>query len=146
MRRIATAWVLGAVGSLGPVACGGASKPAPPPAAPEAAPPGRAAHTVSAVVLVNGCAHLGAGNAKLAEAAMNQLVDGCGSFSGDRVQFTATLLPGGAIQFEPRGNGAPSIPICVLNHPLLHRVKLAKACSLDVELEEGSMDVPKPKE
>ena len=118
--------------------------PPQPPAAPQ--PPPRAAHTVSAVVLVNGCAHFGAENAKLAELAMNQLVDGCGSFSGDRVQFTATLLPGGAIQFEPRGNGAPAIPICVLDHPLMHKVRLAKACSLDVELEEGSMDVPKPKE
>jgi hypothetical protein len=124
---------------------GCASRPAPTTASPSPAS-GRSARTVSAVVLVNGCAHLGAENARLAELAMSQLVDGCAaSFSGDRVQFTATLLPGGAIQFEPRGSGAPAIPICVLNHPLAHRVKLARACSLDVELEEGSMDVPKSK-
>jgi hypothetical protein len=122
------------------------SPPQAPPPTPTIAPSTRAAHTVSAVVLVNGCAHLGPENARLAERAMNQLVDGCGSFSGDRVQFTATLLPGGAIQFGPRGSGAPAIPICVLNHPLVHRVRLTKACSLDVQLEEGSMDVPKPKE
>jgi hypothetical protein len=128
--------------ALAIVAC--AAAPAPPTAAAPApaatAPP---AHTVSAVVLVNGCAHLGVENARLAEAAMSQLVDGCGGFTGDRVQFTATLLPGGAIQFEPRPDESPSIPICVLNHPLTHRVRLQKACSLDVRLEEGLMAVPR---
>lgn len=122
-------------------ACG--SAPAPQPSAPLAATPDRSAHTVSAVVLVNGCAHFGVENARLAEAAMNQLVDGCGAFAGERVQFTATLLPGGAIQFEPRPNDSQAIPICVLNHPLTHRVRLQKACSLDVRLEEGSMAVPR---
>ncbi len=142
MRRTAMALPL-ATALLG--GCASTSPPQPPPQ-PAPTPTVRAAHTVSAVVLVNGCSHLGAENAKLAELAMNQLVDGCGSFSGDRVRFTATLLPGGAIQFEPRTNGAPAIPICVLNHPLMHRVRLTKACSLDVELEEGSMEVPKAKE
>jgi hypothetical protein len=94
------------------------------------------------VVLVNGCAHLGVANARLAQAAINQLVDGCSSFTGERVQFTATLLPGGAIQFEPRPDASLAIPVCVLNHPLTHRVQLQKACSLDVRLEEGSAVVP----
>lgn len=127
----------------GAVAC--ASTPAPPSAAPAPAPASTAppAHTVTAVVLVNGCAHFGVENARLAEAAMNQLVEGCTGFSGDRVQFTATLLPGGAIQFEPRENASQAIPICVLNHPLTHRVKLQKACSLDVRLEEGVLVVPR---
>ncbi len=120
-----------------------AAAPAPPIALPAPASTTTAAHTVSAVVLVNGCAHFGVENARLAEAAMNQLVDGCGSFTGDRVQFTATLLPGGAIQFEPRPNESQSIPICVLNHPLTHRVRLEKACSLDVRLEEGLTAVPR---
>jgi hypothetical protein len=115
-----------------------AVSPTPAPA-PTAAP----AHSVSAVVLVNGCAKLGAENARLAQAAMNQLVDGCGGFTGDLVQFTATLLPGGAIQFEPRANASQSIPLCVLNHPLTHKVKLQKACSLDVRLEEGMMVMPR---
>ena len=143
MRQAALALVMSGLGW----GCASTAPPRPSQSPPsESAPVSRSAHTVSAVVLVNGCAHFGPENARLAERAMNQLVDGCGSFSGDRVQFTATLLPGGAIQFEPRGNGAPAIPICVLNHPLMHKVRLAKACSLDVELEEGSMDVPKPKE
>jgi hypothetical protein len=147
MRR--TAMVLALAFACAAAAAAGCASRSPPPAAPPPttdSAPTRAAHTVSAVVLVNGCAHFGAENARLAVLAMNQLVDGCGSFSGARVQFTATLLPGGAIQFEPRGSGAPAIPICVLNHPLLHSVHLTKACSLDVELEEGSMDVPKPRE
>jgi len=110
-------------------------------AAPPAPPP--AAHTVTAVVLVNGCAHLGVDNAKLAQAAMNQLVDGCGSFNGGRVQFSATLLPGGAIQFVQGPDPAQSIPICVLTHPLTHRVRLQTACTLDVRLEEGAVEVPK---
>ena len=129
--------------SLACAAC--ASSPAPAPSSPGApastAPP---AHTVSAVVLVNGCALYGADNARLAESAINQLVDGCGSFSGDRVQFTATLLPGGAIQFESKAGASASIPLCVLSHPLSHKVKLQKACSLDVRLEEGTMALPRP--
>lgn len=95
------------------------------------------------MVLVNGCAHLGVDNAKLAQAAMNQLVDGCGSFTGGRVQFSATLLPGGAIQFVQGPDPAQAIPVCVLTHPLTHRVRLQSACTLDVRLEEGPVDVPK---
>jgi hypothetical protein len=136
-------WIIApaALAALAIAAC--AAAPAPPTAAPAPASTTTAAHTVSAVVLVNGCAHLGVENARLAEAAMNQLVDGCGGFTGERVQFTATLLPGGAIQFEPRPDESQSIPICVLNHPLTHRVRLQKACSLDVRLEEGLMAVPR---
>jgi hypothetical protein len=91
---------------------------------------------------MNGCALYGPENAKLAQAAINQLVDGCGAFTGDKVQFTATLLPGGAMQFEPKAGASQAIPICVLSHPLTHKVKLQKACSLDVRLEEGTMAVP----
>jgi hypothetical protein len=130
------------------IACAAcASTPAPPSASPATAatpaPTSPPAHTVSAVVLVNGCAHFGVENARLAEAAMNQLVDGCSGFTGERVQFTATLLPGGAIQFEPRPQDSLSIPVCVLNHPLTHKVRLQKACSLDVRLEEGTVAVPR---
>jgi hypothetical protein len=123
------------------LACGGA--PAPPPSAPPAAAAPPAAHAVTAVVLVNGCAHFGVENARLAQTAINALVDGCSSFTGERVQFTATLLPGGAIQFEPGAHDSAAIPICVLNHPLTHRVQLQKACSLDVRLEQSSVVVPK---
>jgi hypothetical protein len=123
-----------------------ASAPAPPSASPApaaAASTAAPARAISAVVLVNGCAHLGADDARLAQAAINQLVDGCTALPGDRIQFTATLLPGGAIQFEPRPGASQSIPVCVLNHPLTHKVRLQKACSLDVRLEEGSIVVPR---
>jgi hypothetical protein len=82
-------------------------------------------------------------NARLAQTAMNQLVDGCTGFVGEPVQFTATLLPGGAIQFEQRPGASQAIPLCVLNHPLTHRVRLRKACSLDVRLEESLVAVPR---
>jgi hypothetical protein len=128
---------------LAAAACGGATT-APASAPPAETPPSstRPAYTVSAVVLANGCARFGADNGRLAQAAMSQLVEGCSTFTDDRVVFTATLLPGGAIQFEPRADGSQTIPLCVLNHPLTHKVKLQKACSLDVQLEKGSISVP----
>jgi hypothetical protein len=110
------------------------------------APPPKTAQTVSAIVLVNRCSNLGPVNAKLAESAMNQLVEGCSSFGGGGVRFTATLLPGGAIQFEPHGDAGESIPICVLNHPLKHGMHLKSSCSLDVQLDVTSMVLPKPVE
>jgi hypothetical protein len=102
---------------------------------------GPSARAVSAVVLVNGCAHLGKENARLAEAAINQLVDGCGNFSGDPVRFTAQLLPDGSMRFEPRPGASTEIPICLLSHPLRHHVRLQSACGLDVRLEQGVVAV-----
>src|SRR5882672_5513164 len=127
------------------VACASAAPPAASALAAPPVPPGPSpVRTVTAVVLVNGCAVNGVENARLAQAAMNQLVDGCTGFSGDKVQFTATLLPGGAIQFEQRPGASATIPLCVLNHPLSHRVRLQKACSLDVQLEERLEPVSRP--
>ena len=100
------------------------------------------AHTVSAVVLVNGCTHLGKENTRLAELAINQLIDGCGSYAGPKARFTAILLPSGAIAFESRADQSKAIPICVLNHPLTHRVRLPKACTLDVQLQGATTDLP----
>jgi hypothetical protein len=114
-----------------------ASAPPPPPP-----PPPPTAQTVSAIVVANGCAALGPANAKLAEKAMDQLVVGCGGFTGKPAHFTATLLAGGAIQFEARGGEAEAVPICALSHPLTHAVKLAKPCALDVKLEASSMTLP----
>ncbi len=93
-------------------------------------------------MLVNRCASLGPANARLAEAAMNKLVDGCGSFSGNAVHFSATLLPGGAIQFEAGSDRSEAIPVCALSHPLTHGLQLKKSCSLDVALSETSMVLP----
>ena len=115
----------------------------PPPPAHVAVIPLATAHTVSAIVLVNHCANLGAADAKRAELEMNQLVEGCGAFTGGSVRFTATLLPGGAIQFEPGPDASASIPICVLSHPLKHTVHLQKSCSLDVQLEVSSIALPR---
>jgi hypothetical protein len=132
----------------GAISYGCGSPPAPQSAASAPAPSASAsssgaAHAVTAVVLMNGCAHFGADNARLAQSAINALVDGCTSFLGEQVQFTATLLPGGAIQFEPGKNDSTSVPVCVLNHPLTHKVQLQKACSLAVRLEQTSVIVAK---
>jgi hypothetical protein len=101
------------------------------------------AQSVAAVVVANGCAHLGRANAKLAESAMNQLVDGCSSFKGKPVRFVAQLLPDGSIFFQPGPEMTESIPLCVLEHPLKHRVKLTGACALDVRLEQSTVQVPR---
>jgi len=106
-------------------------------------PPAPPAHLVTATILLNHCANLDPASAKLTQAAMSQLVDACSSFSGGGARFTATLLPGGAIQFEPRTDHSESIPICVLSHPLMHKVHLKTACGLDVQLEETSISLQK---
>jgi hypothetical protein len=130
-----------AVGRVGPVVVLAFGLPlgcasAPPP------PPPKTAQAVSAIVLANQCATLGKTEAKLAEKEMDHLVDGCATYTGPALRFTATLLPGGAIQFEPRQGETNAIPICVLSHPLKHAVHLAKPCALDVKLEVTSMTVP----
>jgi hypothetical protein len=141
VRRLAGLACVPLMGALAPLACGSAQSPQA--SAPPASSVSTSAHAVTAVVLMNGCAHFGVQDARLAQAAINGLVDGCSSFGGDRVQFTATLLPGGAIQFDPGPKDSAAIPICVLNHPLTHKVQLQKACSLDVRLEQDSVLVPK---
>jgi hypothetical protein len=99
---------------------------------------------VSAIVLANQCAVLGKAEAKLAEKEMDHLVEGCSTYAGPSARFTATLLPGGVMQFGPPTEDASSIPMCVLNHPLKHMVHLSKPCALDVKLEVTSMPLPEP--
>jgi hypothetical protein len=124
------------------VACS-TRKPAPPPEPPPPAPTTSPAQSVVAVVVANGCAQLGKANAKLAESAMSQLVDGCGGFKGSPVRFTAQLLADGSIFFQPGAGHAQSIPVCVLEHPLRHKVKLTGSCALDVQLEQSTIQVPR---
>ncbi len=136
--------LLGSACAVAIVATACASHAPPAAVAPVAAPVAvrETARTVSAIVLVNHCASLGPVNARLAEKAINQLVDGCNSLPGGSVRFMATLLPGGTMQFETRGDGSELIPICVLSHPLTHGVHLQKSCSLDLQLEEASLALP----
>jgi hypothetical protein len=96
---------------------------------------------VNATVLANGCQELGKANGRLAEKAMYELVEGCSTVPGGRSRFTATLLPGGRIEIQA-GPGQPDVvPICVLKHPLVHQVPLAKPCRLDVKIEQTSLPV-----
>jgi hypothetical protein len=97
---------------------------------------------VNATILTNGCQHLGATNAKLAERAMYQLVEGCSTVPGGSAQFEATLEPGGRIAIAAAPGQPDVIPICILKHSLQHKVALAKPCHLDVKIAQTSIPVP----
>ncbi len=122
------------------LAAGCGSKPAPsraesPPREPAAA------QVVNATILANGCQHLGAANAKLAERAMYQLVEGCSSVPGGSARFEATLEPGGRIEIAAAPGQPDVVPICILKHSLEHKVALAKPCRLDVKIAQTSVPV-----
>jgi hypothetical protein len=122
------------------IACGPKEPPAAP-SAPEAAPSGRAAQIVNATILTNGCRDLGASAARLAERAMDQLIEGCSTVPGGKAQFEATLQPGGRIQISGVAGEPDVVPICILKHSLLHNVPLTKPCRLDVKIEQTSVSV-----
>jgi hypothetical protein len=106
-------------------------------------PPARPAQIVNATILVNSCGELGKTSARLAESAMYQLVEGCTSVPGGSVQFSATLVPGGRVDIQAADAGASDvIPMCILKHPLVHKVPLTKPCNLDVKIEQGTVNLP----
>ncbi len=138
--QVALLILLAACGPREPAA--GASSAAPDPSASASAsavsaPP--AAEVVNATILTNGCQALGASNARLAEKAMYQLIEGCSSVPGGKAQFEATLQPGGRVIISAVAGQPDVIPICVLKHALQHGVPLAQPCRLDVKLEETSV-------
>jgi len=102
-------------------------------------PSGPSAQLVNAVVLTNGCQSLGTQSAVLAESAMSSLVEGCASVPGGSMQFHATLLPGGRIEISAAPGQPEVVPICILKHALVHRVRLTKPCPLDVKIEQTSV-------
>ena len=104
-------------------------------------PASRNAEVVNATIVENGCQSLGVANARLAERAMYELVEGCASIPGRRAQFIATLQPGGRIEISA-GPGQPQVvPICVLKHSLVHKVPLTRPCGLNVKLEETTVSI-----
>jgi hypothetical protein len=112
------------------------------PEAPAREPAGRSAQLVSATIVANDCGRVAKGNAKLAEDAMNKLVEGCTSVPGGSAQFSATLEPGGRIEIDQKDGAADVVPICVLKHELRHKVPLTHACRLDVRLDESAIALP----
>lgn len=134
--------------ALGLVACGpkapAASAPPAGSGAPaeSSAPASPAAQVVNATILTNGCHALGASNARLAEKAMYQLIEGCDSVPGGRAEFEATLQPGGRVAITAVAGQPDVIPICVLKHVLQHKVPLSQPCRLDVKLEQTSVVLP----
>jgi hypothetical protein len=99
------------------------------------------AQVVNATILANGCQDLGRANAKLAEAAMYRLVEGCSSVPGGSAQFQAMLQPGGRIEIGAAPGQPDVVPICILKHSLQHKVSLARPCRLDVKIEQSSVPV-----
>jgi hypothetical protein len=124
------------------VGCAAAPQPATTSAAPTVAEPvGPSAQMVNALVLTNGCQDLGKQNARLAESAMNALVEGCAAVPGGTMQFHATLQPGGRIEISAAPGQPEVVPICILKHALVHKVPLSKPCPLDVRIEQTSVPV-----
>jgi hypothetical protein len=132
--------VRNAVGTLLVALAGCASTGKP---AATAAPSPATAQVVHATVLANGCQGLGATNGRLAEQAMYALVEGCNSVPGGVARFEATLEPGGRVRIAAASGQPPVVPICVLKHPLVHKVPLTKPCSLDVRVEEETISMPR---
>jgi hypothetical protein len=91
---------------------------------------------------MNGCTHLDATNAKLAESAMSLLTEDCTSVPGGTASFSAILNPNGRIELATPPGQPEVIPVCVVKRPLTHRVRLQKACKLDVRLEQTSIALP----
>jgi hypothetical protein len=126
------------VASILAMACAAAAPPSS--TTPDPTPSSSAnARIVSATVLANECANLGKVNAKLAEDAMNRLVEGCTAIPGGSIRFVATMQPGGRIEIAPAEGQPATVPICVLKHELKHKVALQKACKLEVRLEESAI-------
>jgi hypothetical protein len=96
---------------------------------------------VNATILANGCHDLGHENARLAERAMYQLVEGCSSVPGGSAEFEATLEPGGGIDIAAAPGQPDVVPICILKHHLQHKVVLTRPCRLDVKIAQTSVPV-----
>jgi hypothetical protein len=129
-----------ALAACGPKEPAAGTTPPPPLARePSARESPRAAQVVNATILANGCQNLGRTNGELAEKAMYKLVEGCSSVPGGSARFGATLLPGGRIEIAAAAGQPGLVPICILKHPLVHKVPLANPCRLDVKIEQTSV-------
>ncbi len=103
---------------------------------------------IASLALLAGCAtacpDLGKQSSRLAENAMNALVEGCATVPGGSMQFHATLQPGGRIEISAAPGQPEVVPICILKHALVHKVPLTKPCPLDVKIEQTSVPVTAP--
>jgi hypothetical protein len=126
---------------LGCMACGASGTKGPAESGTAPAASGAAARIVNAIILANGCDAMGRNSAKMAESAMNLLVEACTSVPGGTAQFQATLEPGGRIEIAGTAGQPDVVPICILKHALLHKVPLQKPCTLDVKIEEMTIPV-----
>jgi len=117
------------------------SKAPSPPAPSSSAPPPPRVAVVEGSVLVKDCpAKL---HASVARKTLDALAGDCQSVPGGRARFLATLEPGGRIQISaPDGSQEGTIPICVLQNKLRHKLFIRKSCTLEVTIEESSVVAP----
>lgn len=120
-------------------ACGGSTSSASP--RPLDGSGTRSGNMVSAVVLMNGCSHLGKANAKLAETTIYGLIEACKAVPGGHTRLVATLRPGGQIDLATPAGETDTVPVCMLHRPLVHKLTLQKPCAIDVRLEESAVRV-----
>ena len=113
------------------------AQPAPSSSAP--APP-RVAVVEGSVLLKDCPAKL---HASVARKTLDALAGDCQSVPGGRARFLATLEPGGRIEISaPDGSQEGTIPICVLQNKLRHKLFIRKPCTLEVTIEEASVVAP----
>jgi len=80
-------------------------------------------------------------NVRQAQRTIDKLVEACDSVPGGSARFMATLEPGGRIDISaPDGSEDGTVPICVLKHRLKHHMWVRKACKLEVQIQEQSME------
>lgn len=127
---------VGLLAWIGLACCGGAAAPAEEPEV-----EGPAIGLVSSEVVLERCPDAKRMSARAAQTAIRRLVEPCSTVPGGAAHFSATLLPGGRIELaSPEGDPAEGmVPTCALTHQLQHKLKLSKACKLDVRLEERSV-------
>lgn len=123
-----------------------APPPPPPPAEPDAESEDNISSLVTSMVVIDACPDSKRIDSKLANREIEELVGPCRRVPGGAAHFSATLLPGGAVELaSPSGDKEDGIvPTCVLQKQkqLRHKLRLSKACKFDVKLEQRVADGP----
>lgn len=95
---------------------------------------------VTSMVVVDACPASQKIDRRAATHEIEALVGPCQKVPGGAAHFSATLMPGGAVELaSPTGDPATGVvPTCVLETKAAfrHKLKLAQPCRFDVKLEE----------
>ena len=95
---------------------------------------------VTSMVVIDACPDSRRLDTKAANREIEELVGPCKKVPGGAAHFSATLMPGGAVELASPGGdrSAGIVPTCVLQNArqLKHKLRLTKACKFEVKLEE----------